>query len=266
MIELDHIYNMDCLEGMQMIPDGTVDAVICDLPYSVLHKDNPNVQWDRIIPMEPLWAQYKRVIKDNGAILLFCQGMFTAQLMMSQPKLWRYNLIWDKCRTTGFLNANRMPLRCHEDIAVFYKSLPVYNPQMTIGEPSHPHGGGNHKQTNNCYGKYKSGRLYDYDKKIKKVLPTHPGKKFPVSIIRIRKEHEKTVLHPTQKPLDLLRYLVLTYTNPGDVILDNACGSGTTCLAAALEHRHYIGFETNKEYFDKAVKRIKDDTRQLKLF
>lgn len=91
MIELDHIYNMDCLEGMQMIPDGTVDAVICDLPYSVLHKDNPNVQWDRIIPMEPLWAQYKRVIKDNGAILLFCQGMFTAQLMMSQPKLWRYN-------------------------------------------------------------------------------------------------------------------------------------------------------------------------------
>ena len=261
MIELDKIYNMDCLEGMSMIADGTVDAVICDLPYSVLHKDNPNVQWDRIIPMEPLWAQYKRVIKDNGAILLFCQGMFTAQLMMSQPKLWRYNLIWYKCRTTGFLNANYMPLRCHEDIAVFYKMKPVYNPQMTIGEPSHPHGSGNHKQTNNCYGNFK-----DNDEYIKKVKPIRPGEKFPTSIIRIKKEHDKTVFHPTQKPLDLLRYLVLTYTNPGDVILDNACGSCTTCLAAALEHRHYIGFETNKEYFDKAVKRIKDDTRQLKLF
>lgn len=260
MIELDHIYNMDCLVGMQMIADGTVDAVICDLPYSVLNKDNTNAQWDRLIPMAPLWEQYKRIVKDNGAIILFCQGMFTAQLMMSQPKLWRYNLIWDKCRAGGFLNANRMPLRCHEDIAVFYKKLPVYNPQMTVGEPSHPHGSGNHKQTNNCYGKFKDCRTYDC------VKPTRSGEKLPKSIIRFKKEHGTDVLHPTQKPLDLLRYLVLTYTNPGDVILDNACGSGTACLAAAMEHRHYIGFETNKEYFDKAVKRINDDTRQLKLF
>ena len=125
MIELDKIYNEDCLIGMQRIPDGSIDAVICGLPYEVLHKNNPNAQWDRMIPLEPLWEQYRRVIKNNGIICLFCQGMFTAKLMMSQPKLWRYNLIWDKCRVTGFLNANRMPLRCHEDIAVFYKSLPV---------------------------------------------------------------------------------------------------------------------------------------------
>ena len=179
MIELDKIYNEDCLEGMKRIDDASIDCIICDLPYEVLHKNNPNAQWDRLIPMEPLWEQYKRIIKQNGAILLFCQGMFTAQLMMSQPKLWRYNLIWDKCRATGFLNANRMPLRCHEDIAVFYKSLPVYNPQMTIGTPSHPQGKGQHKETNNCYGKYKSGRTYDYDKQIRKVEPTRPGEKFP---------------------------------------------------------------------------------------
>ena len=265
-IELDRIYNMDCLEGMKAIPDGSVDAVICDLPYGVLHKNNPNAQWDRMIPMEPLWEQYKRVIKDNGAICLFGQGMFTAQLMMSQPKMWRHNLIWDKCRSTGFLNANRMPLRCHEDIAVFYKSLPTYNPQMTIGEPSHPQGSGEHKQTNNCYGKYKSGRTYAYDKQIRKVEPTRPGEKFPMSIIRVKKEHETTVLRPTQKPVDLLRYLVLTYTNEGDTVLDNCMGSGTTAIACIKEKRHFIGFELSKEYFDKAVRRIKAEQAQLTLF
>lgn len=266
MIELDNIYNMDCLEGMKQIPDGSIDAIICDLPYEVLHKNNPNAQWDRLIPFTPLWEQYERVIKDNGAILLFCQGMFTAQLMMSNPKLWRYNLVWDKRRVTGFLNANRMPLRCHEDIAVFYKSLPKYNPQMIIGEPSHPRGNGKHKETNNCYGKYKSGRTYDYDKQIKKVSPTRPGEKFPQSIIRIKKEHETTVLHPTQKPVELLRYLIRTYTDEGQVILDNCMGSGTTAVAAMLEHRHYVGFELNKEYYDKAVKRIEKVKAEPRLF
>lgn len=266
MIQLDTIYNEDCLEGMKRIDDASVDAVICDLPYEVLHKDNPNAQWDRAIPFEPLWEQYKRVIKDNGAILLFCQGMFTAQLMMSQPKLWRYNLIWDKGRATGFLNANRMPLRCHEDIAVFYKSLPTYNPQMGVGQPSHPQGNGHHKLTNNCYGKFKSGRTYDYDKQIKKVEPTRPNEKFPMSIIRIKKEHETTVFHPTQKPVDLLRYLIRTYSETGGVILDNCMGSGTTAIAAIKERRHFLGFELNKEYFDRAVKRINDERRQLSLF
>lgn len=265
MIELDKIYNEDCLKGMKRIDDASIDAIICDLPYEALHKNNPNAQWDRMIPFAPLWEQYERVIKENGAICLFSQGMFTAKLMMSNPKLWRYNLVWDKCRTTGFLNANRMPLRCHEDIAVFYKSQPTYNPQMVAGVPSHPQGEGVHKETNNCYGRYKSGRTYDYDKKsVMKVVPTR--EKFPVSIIRVKKEHETTVLHPTQKPVELIRYLIRTYTNSGEVILDNCMGSGTTAVAAIRERRHFLGFELNKEYFDKAQQRIKNELRQPTLF
>lgn len=157
--QLDTIYLMDCLEGMKMIPDGSVDAIICDLPYEVLHKDNPHAQWDRLIPFEPLWREYLRVAKHNAAIVLFCQGMFTAKLMMSQPKLWRYNLVWDKCRATGFLNANRMPLRYHEDIAVFYRKLPTYNPQFedcaaTGRKPNHARRNGTHHKLDKCYGKY----------------------------------------------------------------------------------------------------------------
>lgn len=267
MIELDKIYNEDCLIGMQRIPDGSIDAVICDLPYEVLHKNNPNAQWDRMIPLGPLWEQYRRVIKENGIICLFCQGMFTAKLMMSQPKLWRYNLIWDKCRVTGFLNANRMPLRCHEDIAVFYKSLPVYHPQYTDGEPNHPQGNGKHKRTNSCYGEYGrdyQGRTYE---SVPRVAPTVPdGKKLPRSIISIKKEHESTVLHPTQKPVELIRYLIRTYTNEGDTVLDNCSGSGTTAVACVKEKRHFICFEKDETYWRKSVDRVMAECQQLTIF
>ena len=266
-MEIDRIYNDDCLEGMKAIPSGSIDAIICDLPYEVLHKDNPHAQWDRIIPFEPMWEQYERVIKDNGAILLFCQGMFTAKLMMSNEKLWRYNLVWDKCRVTGFLNANRMPMRCHEDIAVFYKSLPTYNPQYEKGEPNHSQGNGPHEETNQCYGKY--GRNYQgrTHEEVPRVASTVPdGMKLPRSIITIKKEHESTVLHPTQKPVALLQYLVRTFTNEGDTVLDNCMGSGTTAIACIKEKRHFIGFELNKEYYDKACKRIQAEQSQLKLF
>ena len=267
MIELDKIYNEDCLEGMKRIEDGSIDCIICDLPYEVLHKNNPHAQWDRIIPFEPLWEQYERVIKEKGAILLFCQGMFTAQLMMSNPKLWRYNLVWDKMRVTGFLNANRMPLRCHEDIAVFYKKLPVYHPQYTIGPASHPQGNGKHKHTNSCYGEYGrnyQGRTYEEVPRVASTMPL--GKKCPRSIIPIKKEHESTVLHPTQKPVELIRYLIRTYTDPEQIILDNFIGSGTTAVAAMREKRHFVGFELNKDYYDKAVRRIKTEQAQLTLW
>ena len=148
----------DCLVEMQNIPDKSIDMILCDLPYEVLNKGNKHAQWDRLIPFDQLWKQYNRIIKDNGAIVLFAQGMFTAQLMMSNPKMWRYNLIWDKCRATGFLNANRMPLRYHEDLCIFYKSLPTYNPQMEDlngREPNHPQGHGNHNEKNQCYGSVK---------------------------------------------------------------------------------------------------------------
>lgn len=256
-MELDTIYNEDCLEGMTRIDDKSIDAIICDLPYEVLHRTNPNAQWDRQIPFEPLWEQYERIIKDNGAIVLFGQGMFTSDLMQSNRKLWRYNLIWNKGRTTSFLNANRMPLRCHEDICVFYKSLPTYHPQMEDlngREPNHPQGHGKHNEKNQCYGK------------VNRINPTYTNKKHPRSIINIKAVHcSEGQSHPTQKPVDLIRYLIRTYTNSGEVVLDNCMGSGTTAVAALREGRHYIGFELNTEYFEIAQKRILQEQQQLTL-
>ncbi len=267
MITPNSIICGDCLEVMKDIEDKSVDMILCDLPYQVLHKDNPNAWWDRIIPFEPLWEHYERIIKDNGAIVLFAQGMFTAKLMMSNPKLWRYNLVWDKMRVTGFLNANRMPMRCHEDICVFYKSLPTYHPQYEDGEPNHPQGNGKHKHTNNCYGQYGrdyQGRTYE---SVPRVAPTVPnGKKLPRSIIRIRKEHPNTVLHPTQKSVELLRYLIRTYTTEGELVLDNTMGSGSTCVAAIKENRKYIGIERDKGFFEIAKKRIEQEQQQITLF
>ena len=162
-MEIDKTYNEDCLVGMKAIPDKSIDCIICDLPYGVLNRQNKSAQWDNIIPIEPLWEQYERVIKDNGAIVLFAQGMFTAQLMMSNPKLWRYNLIWDKINgSTGFLNANRCPLRIHEDIVIFYKSQPTYNPQFTFGQVNHKRGGAGNgimkaSKSGGVYGKMTNG-------------------------------------------------------------------------------------------------------------
>lgn len=259
-MQLDTIYNEDCLEGMKRIPDGSIDAIICDLPYGVLNKQSEGGGWDSIIPFEPLWEQYLRVLKENGAILLFCQGMFTAKLMMSQPNLWRYNLIWDKSSPTGFLNAKRMPMRRHEDIAVFYRSLPTYNPQMLKCEPyqrNHSKGRMTGKHTNNCYGKF-----VDFPTTIS-------DEKYPTSIIFVPKEHKMNCddnFHPTQKPVQLLRYLVRTYTNEGDTVLDNCMGSGTTAIACIKEKRHFIGFELNKEYYDKAMTRIENELAMPALF
>lgn len=263
MIEPNLLINADCLVAMQDIPDASVDAIICDLPYNTLHKGNPNTAWDVEIPMQPLWDQYRRIIKDNGAIILFGQNKFSARLIMAAEDIFRYTLVWDKMRVTGFLNANRMPLRQHEDILVFYKSLPTYNPQMTEGVPSHPQGNGEHKYTNSCYGKYKPLKTYE---KVKHVNPTRPGQKFPTSIIRIRKEHESKVWHPTQKSVELLRYLIRTFTNEGDLVLDNTMGAGSTCVAAVLEHRKYIGIEKNGHFYDIAVKRVKEVETNPTLF
>lgn len=206
-LTLDKIYNEDCLIGMQRIPDGTIDAVICDLPYGVLNRGNPDAQWDSVIPLDKLWEQYKRICKPTAVVVLFGQGMFTADLMQSNRKWWRYNLIWDKVRATGFLNANRMPLRNHEDICVFYRQLGTYNPQMEAlngRERNHPQGHGKHNEKNSCYGK------------VGRINPTYEDKKHPRSIIVKQAVHcNEGQFHPTQKPVDLLRYLVLTYTNEG---------------------------------------------------
>lgn len=250
MIELNKIYNEDCLIGMKDIDDKSIDMICCDLPYEVLNRNNLSAQWDNIIPFDKMWEQYERIIKDDGVIMLFGQGMFSAQLMMSNPSLWRYNLIWEKDRPTGFLNSKRMPLRNHEDIMVFYKKLGTYNPQMEYAPDrrNHPVGNGEHKATNQCYGDFS-----------RVVNPQISDYKYPKSVLRIKKEHKcQGDEHPTQKPVELIEYLIKTYTNEGEVVLDNCMGSGTTAVACINTKRQYIGFEITKEYFDLANRRIVD--------
>ena len=257
MIELNRIYNEDCLVGMAKIPDASIDCIICDLPYGVLNKKSEGGGWDSIIPLEPLWNEYLRITKPNAAIILFCQGMFTAQLMMSQPKLWKYNLIWSKQRVTGFLNANKMPLRSHEDIAVFYRKQPVYNPQMVKCAPhqrNHRKGDGSHSLKRGCYGDHKE-------------VPTIVSdEKFPRSILCFDKEHSADTFHPTQKPVALIQYLIRTYTNEGDLVLDNCSGSGTTAISCIKEKRNFICFEKDETYWKKSVERVENEQQQLTLF
>ena len=252
MMEIDNIYNMDCLEGMKQIPDGTIDAVICDLPYGTT-----NCSWDSIIPLKPMWEQFKRVTKPNAAIVLFAQGMFTADLMQSNRKWWRYNLIWKKGnQETGHLNASRMPLRNHEDMVVFYKRLPTYNPQPFFGHVKH--------DKTKYNGTIKEKSVYN---SFSAIVTARDGDRYPLSVIDIPRDWKRQdQLHPTQKPVDLLRYLILTYSNEGDTILDATIGSGTTAVAALMEKRHFIGFETNKKYFDIAQGRIDEVLRNPTLF
>lgn len=255
-MEIDRIYQGDCLELIKQLPDKSIDCIICDPPYEVLNKNNKDAQWDRIIPFDELWQQYERVAKDNAAIILFAQGMFTARLMMSNPKLWRYNLIWQKgCRCSGFLNAKKMPLREHEDIVVFYRKQPTYNPQMTKCLPherNHSRGRQQGEQTNRCYGEF--GKAEDIITDLK----------YPKSILNFNRPHPQ--IHPTQKPVALIQYLIKTFSNENDLILDNCIGSGTTAVAAIKEKRHFIGMELNKEYYDIACKRVKEAKMYQSLF
>lgn len=245
------LYKGDCLVEMNNIPDKSVDMILCDLPYEVLNKNNTSAQWDRIIPFEELWKQYNRIIKDNGVIALFAQGMFTCQVMMSNPNNWRYNLIWDKRLVSGFLNAKRMPLRSHEDIVIFYKSLPTYNPQMTEGIPLHGKGNvykGKKIKNNNCYGNI---TMTDDIRK-------GSTEKYPKSILSFDKPHPSIAVHPTQKPVALLEYLIKTYSKEGDTILDNTMGSGSTGVACVNTNRNFIGIELNEKYFNIATNRINE--------
>ena len=254
MIEKDHIYLEDCLEGMKRMEARSVDAVIADLPYGVLNRQNEAARWDNRIPLEPLWKQYKRITKPDSPIILFAQGMFTAELVLSQPKLWKYNMVWHKDRVSGHLNANRMPLRQHEDILVFYKNLPVYHPQMKPSSPEQRNHGRKVLSdcTNRCYGNMKLTPVRVMDEK------------YPTSVIYAPKEFKKgTFYHPTQKPVSLVEYLIRTYTDEGDLVLDNCIGSGTTAVAAIRCGRHYIGFETDKGYYDIALRRTEEEREKM---
>ena len=263
------IVNADCLIAMKYIKDKSIDMILCDLPFGVTsHKE------DIPIPFEPLWKEYERIIKDNGAIILFAQGLFYVDLVNSNRKLFKYDLIWDKKLTTGFLNAKRMPLRVHEQIAVFskanltmelkdrtipvktheqlaifYKKLPTYNPQFTEGIPLHSKGNSykdkEHKNEN--YGKF---NMTEDNRK-------GSTQKYPKSIISYQKPHPSSALHRTEKSIDCLEYLIKTYSNENDTILDNTMGSGS-CLKAALNtNRKFIGIELNKDYFNVCIDRLK---------
>lgn len=238
----------DCLDVLPSIPDGSIDCIIDDLPYGVTNRGSEAGRWDNVIPLDEMWKQFFRVAKEDAAIILFAQGMFTAQLMMSQPRAWKYNLIWAKNNPTGFLNANRMPLREHEDILVFYRKLPTFNPQMkpcSVDEVVHSRGRLKNPITNNIYG-----RRVELPSKVR-------TEKCPTSILHFNKPHYRGQ-HPTEKPVDLCRWLIRSYTNEGDTILDATMGYGTTGIAAALEHRGFVGIEKDSAYFDIAKKRIEE--------
>ena len=237
------LYKGDCLELMKAIPSGSVDAIICDLPYGTTQN-----KWDSAPPLNLIWEQYKRIIKDNGAIILFAQTPFDKVLGASNLPMLKYEWVWRKSRPTGHLNANKMPMKAHENILVFYKKPPTFNKQMTIGKPNHVKDGSirKSKATNNNYGHFEN------------VVQKATELKNPVTVIEFSQQDPNKIEHPTQKPIELMEYLVKTYTNEGDVVLDNTMGSGTTGVACVNTIRKFIGIEMDENYFNIASKRIKE--------
>lgn len=245
---LNKVIQGDCLEEMKRIPAKSIDMILCDLPYGTTQN-----KWDSIIDLKKLWKEYYRIIKDNGAIVLTSQGIFTAKLILSNEKDFKYKVVWIKSKSTNFLNAKKQPLRKHEDICVFYKKQPNYTPQMSEGEAYDK--GFRKKQLTGSYGDFKSNHVKS------------SGSRYPTDVIAYEEERddfvyvktaesEGPVLHPTQKPIELGRYLIRTYTKPGDIVLDNACGSGSFLLAAIHEDRHFIGIEKNEDGLLHKVKQV----------
>jgi site-specific DNA-methyltransferase (adenine-specific) len=233
-VEINKIYNEDCLEGMKRIADGSIDMILCDLPYGTTQN-----KWDSIIPLDKLWEQYERIIKPNGAIVLTAQTPFDKLLGASNLKLLKYEWIWEKTKKTGHLNSKKMPLKKHENVLVFYKKLPAYNPQglTKLDKPVIRRG----KDNGTNYGKS--------DKDSWKNFTGYPH-----DILRF--DSVAKPVHPTEKPVALFEYLIKTYTNPGELVLDNCMGSGTTAIACMNTERNFIGFEMGKGYYDIACKRI----------
>lgn len=243
-IELNKIYNEDCLEGMKRIPDKSVDMILCDLPYGTTA-----CKWDEVIPFDLLWEQYKRIIKDNGAIVLTASQPFTTKLISSNMEMYKYNLVWEKPQGVDPFMARKRPLNNMEDIAIFYKKQPVYNPQYEKGKP--------YKVERD-----KKARRYEITNAIMKPTTTiNDGKRLPKRILKFNQERG---YHPTQKPVPLFEYLIKTYTNEGETVLDNCMGSGTTAIACLNANRNFIGFELDKGYFDIANERIEKHKRELK--
>lgn len=254
-MELNKIYNEDCIEGMKKLPDCSIDCIICDLPYGTTQCD-----WDKIIPFDQMWEQINRITKPNSAIILFGIEPFSSLLRLSNIKSYRYDLIWNKKRPTGQLNAKRRPLCQHEIISIFYKKQCTFNPVMHKNRLKRDfigHVNKSNKQSDNY------GKQYDYQSNI-----ANDSLSYPRSIIEqtavIGNSLEK-VNHPTQKPVDLIEYLVRTFSNENDTILDFCIGSGTTAVACTNLSRNYIGFESNSIYYQLACNRVKEALREPRL-
>jgi site-specific DNA-methyltransferase (adenine-specific) len=237
------LYKGDCLKKMTLIEDGSVDMILTDLPYGTTA-----CKWDAIIPLDELWTQYNRILKDNGAVVLTAQQPFTTTLAHSNIDNFRYEWIWEKPQGTNPLNAKVMPLKSHENILVFYRKKPTYNPQIWFSTP---------------YSGFKN-----HDKKIGEVYGSmgsehrdNPkGERYPKTVLRFKQEKG---LHPTQKPVELMEYMIKTYTNEGETVLDSTMGSGTTGVAAVRTNRNFIGIELDNSYFEIAKKRIYDATNTI---
>lgn len=250
MLELNKIYNMDCLDGMKLIENKSIDMILCDLPYGTTA-----CKWDTIIPFEPLWEQYERIIKDKGAIVLFGIEPFTSSLIQSNLKLFKYNWYWNKNSTSGFINAKNKPMNTMEVISIFSKGKTanknlnnmIYNPQGLL-----PY----NKITRNGNKKDKDNTFYRPSTSENKWFQEFTN--YPKNYLEFSYVRGKQAVHPTQKPIELCEYLIKTYTNEGETVLDNCIGSGTTAIACINTNRNYIGFELDKQYFDVANERIKN--------
>ena len=250
-MELNKIYNEDCLIGMKKIPDKSVDMILCDLPYGTTA-----CKWDTIIPLEELWEQYNRVIKENGAIVLTASQPFTTKLINSNIENFKYIWVWNKKKSSTALLAKIQPLKIHEDIVVFYKKKPLYKPQMTKGKPRKD-------PMNNI----SNGEAFD-GRSVIRGYNNSEGLYYPKSILEISNANQNNKIHPTQKPVALFEYLIKTYTNEGDTVLDNCMGSGTTAIACINTKRNYIGFELDEEYYRASIERINNHVKdkQIDLF
>lgn len=244
----DGFYCMDCFDGMAQIDDKSIDMILCDLPYGTTQ-----CSWDAIIPFEPLWAEYKRIIKDNGAIVLFGMEPFSSYLRLSNIEMYKYDWIWDKVKGTGFLNAKKQPMRNHEVISVFYKNQCKYNPQMTRGHKFKKSVRKKELQTD-IYGEMKNDSVYE------------STERYPRSIQVFSSDTQNSSFHPTQKPIALCEYLIKTYTDEGELVLDNCAGSCSTGIACHNTGRRFIGFEKDEFIFEMANRRLEDHKSQMTLF
>ena len=245
---LNQIIHGDCLEEMPTLPDKSIDMILCDLPYGTTA-----CKWDTVIPFEPLWKEYKRLIKDNGAIVLTASQPFTSALIMSNPDMFRYCWVWDKKLSTNVLHCNQMPLKRHEDVIIFYKKLPTYNPAMRKGKPR-VKGMVSRSETNAKVIHKANQKTYTSDEY------------YPTTILEISHAVMIGRMHPTQKPVALFEYLIRTYTNEGETVLDNCIGSGTTAIAALNTGRFFIGIEKEEKYVEIARQRVEEAQNQPRMF